>query len=131
MSDEALGTALRAVWQQARDNHERYSATGSHEDDIRFMTLGMSGEAGEIIEALILAALVNKASGKAANLVKKRWRDGDDHANELQKEVADVCAYAFMLAEFLGMRPEDLIGTIAFKQQVFVEKMRARAGGQS
>ena len=30
------------VWQQAEDNHRRYSDTGDHESDIRFLALGMT-----------------------------------------------------------------------------------------
>jgi NTP pyrophosphatase (non-canonical NTP hydrolase) len=98
------------VWRQADENHRRYSDTGDRENDIRFLTLGLTGEAGEV-----------------ANFVKKRWRDGDGHDEEIQKEIADVCAYAFMLANTMGMTPADLIRTIAEKQQVFIAKMQARA----
>src|SRR5690606_7968098 len=93
----------------ARDNHARYSATGDTEQDIRFFALGLAGEAGEV-----------------ANFVKKRWRDGDAHTDELRKECADVFAYNIMLADALGMSPADLIEMVAFKQRVFIEKMEAR-----
>ena len=99
---------LESVWQQAEDNHASYSATGSLELDIRFFALGLAGEAGEL-----------------ANFAKKRWRDGEGHDQAIKYEVADVCAYAFMLAKAMGMSPQDLIDTIAFKQRAFVEKMRA------
>lgn len=101
--------ALYSVWEQARRNHATYSATGDKESDIRFFALGLAGEAGEV-----------------ANFVKKRWRDGDGHDDALRMEVADVCAYAFMLADTLGMTPADLLAMIAHKQQVFIEKMAAR-----
>lgn len=104
-----LGCALASVWQQARENHKRYSATGSHEDDIRFLTLGLTGEAGEL-----------------ANFVKKRWRDGDGHDEAIHKEIADVLAYAFMLADTFGLTPQRLIEIIAEKQAVFIAKMQAR-----
>jgi NTP pyrophosphatase (non-canonical NTP hydrolase) len=97
------------VWRQAQKNHERWSSTGSREGDIRFHALGLSGEAGEV-----------------ANFVKKRWRDGDGHDDDLRKEVADVCAYAFMLADALGMTPQELIDTIAQKQSAFILKMMSR-----
>jgi NTP pyrophosphatase (non-canonical NTP hydrolase) len=77
-----LGEALRDVWQQARENHRTYSDTGDKESDIRFLTLGLAGEAGEV-----------------ANFVKKRWRDGDSHDEAIRLEIADVLAYAFMLAD--------------------------------
>jgi len=101
---------IAAVWTQAEDNHRRYSDTGDRESDIRFLTLGLAGEAGEV-----------------ANFVKKRWRDGDGHDQAIRYEIADVCAYAFMLASTMGMSPQDLIDTIAEKQRVFVAKMQARS----
>ena len=101
---------ITGVWLQARENHAKHSATGSLEDDIRFMALGLTGEAGEL-----------------ANFVKKRWRDGEGHDQAIRYEVADVCAYAFMLADLMGMSPADLIATIAEKQQVFLAKMALKA----
>lgn len=100
--------SLTDVWQQARENHERYSATDSRESDIRFFALGLAGEAGEV-----------------ANFVKKRWRDGQGHDDDLRKECADVFAYTIMLADALGMTSGDLLATVAFKQQVFIKKMEA------
>lgn len=100
---------ISAVWKQARDNHNRHSDTGSVEGDIRFLALGLVGEAGEL-----------------ANFVKKRWRDGETHAEAIRFEIADVCAYAFMLAQVMGMTPQSLIDTIAEKQAVFVAKMAAK-----
>lgn len=97
---------LESIWAQARQNHAQYSETGSVEDDIRFFALGLTGEAGEV-----------------ANFVKKRWRDGDPHTDDLRKECADVIAYTIMLADALGMTPDDLIATVAHKQQVFIDKM--------
>lgn len=102
--------SIYSVWMQARENHRRYSATGSQEGDIRFHALGLAGEAGEV-----------------ANFVKKRWRDQIAHDEDLQKEVADVCAYAFMLADALGMTPDLLMQTISEKQAVFIAKMEERS----
>lgn len=103
--------SINGVWEQARQNHEHYSATGSKEEDIRFFALGLTGEAGEV-----------------ANFVKKRWRDGDGHDEDLRKECADVLAYTMMLAQSLGMTPADLIEMVAHKQQVFIAKMEPRNG---
>lgn len=97
---------LESVWARAARNHESYSATGDLEHDIRFFALALTGEAGEV-----------------ANLVKKRWRDGIPHLDELRKEVADVFAYNIMLAGSLGMTPQDLLDTVALKQDVFIDKM--------
>lgn len=99
---------LESVWAQARESHERYSATGSTEEDIRFFGLGLSGEAGEV-----------------ANFIKKRWRDGDGdgHDEDLRMECADVFAYTIMLADKLGMTADDLVAMVAHKQGVFIKKM--------
>lgn len=105
-----LGASLLSVWAQARENHERFSATGDAESDIRFLALGLTGEAGEL-----------------ANFIKKRWRDGDGHDDDIRKEIADVLAYAFMLADRLAIAPAKLIETIAEKQRVFIHKMEARS----
>lgn len=100
---------ITQIWAQAKQNHAKYSATGSVEDDIRFFALGLVGEAGEV-----------------ANFVKKRWRDGDKHTDDLRKECADVIAYTIMLADALEMSPDDLIAMVAYKQAVFVDKMEVR-----
>jgi NTP pyrophosphatase (non-canonical NTP hydrolase) len=56
-------------------------------DRIRFMSLALCGEAGEI-----------------ANLIKKDWRgDAGDRRSEIIAELADVGNYVFMLAEALGV----------------------------
>ncbi len=117
---------ITGVWKQAESNHRLYSQTGGKEGDIQFLTLGLTGEAGEAMEAILDAAGLVAASGKVANYVKKRWRDHDGWDDEIRKEVADVCAYAFMLANTMGMTPETLVQTIADKQAVFVAKMQAR-----
>lgn len=57
---------------------------------LRFLTLALCGEAGEL-----------------ANYVKKEWR-GDDivpavFAKSVEKELADIGNYVFMLAEALGV----------------------------
>lgn len=117
---------LASVWAQAERSHADYSGTGDHESDIRFLTLGLTGETGEVMTAILEAASLVAAGGRTANLVKKRWRDGDGHDQAIRYEIADVCAYAFMLASTMGMTPADLIETIAEKQRVFVLKMQAR-----
>lgn len=99
---------MQDVWLQARQNHALYSATGSVEQDIRFFGLGLAGEAGEV-----------------ANFIKKRWRDGILHEADLKAECADVFAYNIMLADALGMTPDDLLAEVARKQQVFLAKMDA------
>ena len=56
-------------------------------DRVRFMTLALCGEAGEL-----------------ANLVKKDWRGDDGNRREkMIEELADCANYVFMLAEVLGV----------------------------
>lgn len=111
---DMLGALLLSVWKCAIDNHERYSNTGDSERDIQFLALGLTGEAGEL-----------------ANFVKKRWRDGDAHHDAIRFEIADVCAYAFMLAQRMGLSASDLLRTIAVKQDVFQRKMADTAAKAS
>lgn len=58
------------------------------ETALAYLTLGLSGEAGEI-----------------ANKAKKLIRDGDDpnKRQEIGKELGDVCWYIAVLADELGM----------------------------
>lgn len=106
----SVGEKLWSVWEQADENHRAHSDMGDREQDIRFLALGLTGEAGEL-----------------ANFIKKRWRDGDSHTDAIGKEIADVCAYAFMLANVMGLSPGELLDIMAEKQRVFVEKMKVRA----
>ena len=109
------------VWQQAQKNHEEHSATDSNANDLRFFSLGLAGEGAEVLEAAMLVAM---RTGKLADKVKKRWRDGPDN-EALRAECSDVFAYNIMLAWKLGLTPETLLHEVARKQQVFVEKMAA------
>jgi NTP pyrophosphatase (non-canonical NTP hydrolase) len=74
-------------------------------DRMRFMTLALCGEAGEL-----------------ANLVKKDWR-GDkgipDRRAKMIEELADVGNYAFMIAEILGidLQKEMLAKLLAVEQR--------------
>lgn len=97
---------LESVWAAGVANHKAHSEMGTCENNVHFLALGLCGEAGEL-----------------ANFVKKRWRDGQAHTDDIKLEIADVCAYAFMLADEMGMGPQDLLDWIAFKQQRFIEKM--------
>lgn len=101
--------SIDGIWHQAEHNHRLYSATGSTEEDLRFLTLGLVGEAGEL-----------------ANFVKKRWRDKEPHLEACRKECADVLAYTMMVAQVLGMAAADLISVAEKKQHAFVTKMKAR-----
>ena len=76
------------------------------ETALAYLTLGLSGEAGEI-----------------ANKAKKLIRDGDnpDKREEIGKELGDVCWYLAVLAEELGMNlgkiMEDNIEKLASRKQ--------------
>ena len=76
------------------------------ETALAYLTLGLSGEAGEI-----------------ANKAKKLIRDGDnpDKREEIGKELGDVCWYLAVLAEELGMNlgkiMEDNIEKLSSRKQ--------------
>lgn len=108
---EAIGKLMISVCDQAVRNHRNYSAsspTAGNFHDIRFLTLALCGEAGEL-----------------ANVIKKQWR-GDTPAISMdaRAELADVLAYTLMLAHELDLGAESLLSLVAHKQTVFVEKMR-------
>ena len=74
---------------ELRDHLRRHLGWGplAGKDRVRFMTLALCGEAGEL-----------------ANLVKKDWRgDAGDRREKMIAELADVGNYTFMLAEALGV----------------------------
>lgn len=104
----SLGEELVDVWNEGVGNHAEYSTMENDEADIQFLALGMAGEVGEV-----------------ANFVKKRWRDGEPHDEDIRLEIADVVAYALMLASKMGMTPRTLVAEVAHKQKVFRDKMIA------
>jgi NTP pyrophosphatase (non-canonical NTP hydrolase) len=60
------------------------------EERLRFLALALAGECGEL-----------------CNLMKKRWRDGNDRRDLLVDELADVGNYCHMLAMALGVNLEE------------------------
>lgn len=105
-----VGRRFLSVWRRVQYNHKAYSPSIDRVDDLRFLTLGLVGEAGEL-----------------ANKVKKQWGDSVDFTDEMRLKVADLLSYTMMVAATLDMTPADLIAAVAHKQQVFVEKMKAKA----
>jgi len=92
--------------------HERMTAhlfqPYSSEDE-RFLALALCGEAGEL-----------------ANMVKKRWRDGADLADEIRDEIADIRVYLELLAKCFGIegekldaRVEDKLRRVAIKHRLW------------
>lgn len=100
------GHTLESIWSEGEANHAEYSTMDNNDADIRFLALALCGEAGEL-----------------ANFVKKEWRDGVEHGEEIDAEIADVVLYAVMLAAKRGMKPQDLLDLMAHKQRVFRDKM--------
>jgi NTP pyrophosphatase (non-canonical NTP hydrolase) len=100
---------LESVFQQAIENHNTHSSTGSVVGDQRFAALALAGEAGEL-----------------ANFVKKEWRDGFDHSVSRRAEIADCFAYTLLNAHLAGMSLDELLELVAGKQLAFVSKMQAR-----
>jgi NTP pyrophosphatase (non-canonical NTP hydrolase) len=69
--------------------HEHLNWAPQPPDRIRFLSLALCGEAGEL-----------------ANLIKKDWRgDGgiDERRQKIVKELADVAGYVFLIAAELGV----------------------------
>lgn len=65
-------------------------------DDLRFLTLALCGESGEL-----------------ANMVKKHWRGDaapDPHSNDkLKEEVADCVAYLVLIASLLNIDVDSIL----------------------
>lgn len=79
-------TAKMALAVHLRRASPEVGSPGS-EDDIRFLTLSMAGEAGE-----------------AANVVKKAWRDGFKTSRpKLAEEIAGTACYLIGLASAIGL----------------------------
>ena len=64
--------------------HLMWGPTGK--DKLRFLSLALCGEAGEL-----------------ANFVKKEWRGDNLDRKGLIEEVADVANYLYMIADVLGI----------------------------
>src|SRR5210317_2502779 len=84
MREKQMSGITAALYQQKACS----TAIFPKETALAYLTLGLSGEAGEI-----------------ANKAKKLIRDGDnpDKREEIGKELGDVCWYLAVLAEELGM----------------------------
>jgi NTP pyrophosphatase (non-canonical NTP hydrolase) len=67
-------------------------------EDERFLALALCGEAGEL-----------------ANIIKKRWRDGADMAEEAMDEIADIRVYLELLAKCFGIEGAKLDERVQMK----------------
>jgi NTP pyrophosphatase (non-canonical NTP hydrolase) len=83
-----------------------YSST-----DERFLALALCGEVGEL-----------------ANMIKKRWRDGDDLIDEIIDELADIRIYLELLAKCFDVEGEKLDHACADKLKRVVARHRAKLG---
>lgn len=77
--------------------------------DERFLALALCGEVGEL-----------------ANLIKKRWRDGADFAEEIRDEIADIRVYLELLAKCFNLEGEKLDERVKSKLEKVVEKHKDR-----
>jgi NTP pyrophosphatase (non-canonical NTP hydrolase) len=78
-------------------------------NDERFLALALCGEAGEL-----------------ANIIKKRWRDGTDMAEEAKEEIADIRIYLELLAKCFGIEGAKLDEAVKAKLEKVVAKHSAR-----
>jgi NTP pyrophosphatase (non-canonical NTP hydrolase) len=94
------------------DLHERMTAhlfPSFSSTDERFLALALCGEAGEL-----------------ANYIKKRWRDGTDHSEEIRDEIADCRVYLELLAKCFGIEGDKLDEHVQLKLHKVVQKFEAR-----
>jgi len=75
-------------------------------EDERFLALALCGEAGEL-----------------ANMVKKRWRDNADYAEEIRDELADIRVYLELLAKCFGIEGEKLDQRVQEKLAKVAERL--------
>lgn len=101
------------TWTRIKTLHER--STGSQNvmayDNVRFLSLALCGEAGEL-----------------ANIVKKQWRGDGKLGGAALDEVADVVVYAAILYSALGgdpMHRDGLCANINRKLDAFETKLAA------
>ncbi len=74
-------------------------------EDERFLALALCGEAGEL-----------------ANIVKKRWRDGANMAEEARDEIADIRVYLELLAKVFGIEGKKLDKRVKAKLKKVIAK---------
>lgn len=109
---------------QAWELHEAFckevgnvTKTPGDSTDLRFLSLCLTGEVGELMAevdhlALAVAELKDRvyklaeASGNQANIVKKEWRDGVLDFAKFADELADCRVYLELLAMTAGVSLE-------------------------
>lgn len=88
--------------------HERMTAhlfPAYLENDERFLTLALCGEAGEL-----------------ANMIKKRWRDNVDLTEEIRDEIADIRVYLELVAKCFDIEGPKLDARVEQKLLKVIEK---------
>jgi NTP pyrophosphatase (non-canonical NTP hydrolase) len=108
------------LWQRMYDLHVRSTGgnlSGENYYNVRFLSLALCGEAGEL-----------------ANIIKKQWRglsaDGGIGAqwSEARDEIADIVVYSMLIFSALGgdpQHPDGLRKTIMAKLDKFEAKLNA------
>ena len=93
-------------------------------------TLGLTGEAGEVLEKLVAGVLLDVSASKVAEKVKKHLR-GDPKHNptehkdiyarnmEIGKELGDVLFYLTWVAQYHGLTLEEV-------KQMNIDKLEGR-----
>lgn len=81
-----------------------------------------------LTEVQLLLGLAAR-SGKLANLIKKRWRDGTDLSDECRILIIAIRSYVEAIAYRLGIEGEKLDEVVVAKLAKVAEKHKDRIGG--
>ena len=97
----------------------------SKDDDrgLAIMSLGLGGEAGELMAAIAEAQENNfrlsGSIGRTLEIVKKHFRDGKLDLEALKKELGDVAYYWARICRYFGFQPSEVL-------QANIDKLESR-----
>lgn len=102
---DKYGEFTEAMW---------FSGNGKEDADLAIMSLGLSGETGEVMEH-----------------VKKLFRDKHLDKEELKKELGDVVFYWARIVRFFGFLPSDILSANIAKLESRRERGTQRGDGDN
>jgi NTP pyrophosphatase (non-canonical NTP hydrolase) len=104
-----LNDAAKRLWELHPRFIERAKFDPGSEEDVRFLTLALAGEVGEV-----------------ANLIKKDWRGDEVDRGHLLEELGDVIAYWLLLLSALQLIPAILLDEAVDKASRAIERLEAQ-----